>query len=318
MTIDAEILSLAAMAHEVGLPRDFTGRAPGEVRAAFAAVAMPMPEVALARVEDLEVDGAAGMLPARLYVPRAGARDALVFFHGGGFVLGDLDGHDDLCRRLAVGADSTVLSVAYRLAPEHPFPAAPEDAFAAVCWTHAHAEHLGLDAHTIGVAGDSAGGALAAVASQLAADRGGPPLAVQLLLYPVADHDFERASYRSNADAPFLTRAQMSWFWEHYAADPRDRLDPRASPLRAAALAGLPPTVVATAEHDVLADEGAAYAAALAAAGVPVVHRHFPGLVHGFASLAPFACAARDAFDTVVSDLRMARTRHFRVRETDD
>lgn len=310
MTIDAEILALAALAEEVGLPRDFDGRAPDEVRAAFAAISMPMPEVTLARVEDLEVDGAAGALPGRRYVPREGARDALVFFHGGGFVLGDLDQHDDLCRRLALGADCVVLSVGYRLAPEHPFPAAPEDAFAALCWAHANAAALGVDAGAIGVAGDSAGGALAAVAAGLAASRGGPPLARALLLYPVTDHDLARASYRSNVDAPFLTAAQMRWFWEHYAPDPAQRLDPRASPLRAASFAGLPPTVVATAGHDPLADEGAAYAAALARAGGVVVHRHFPALVHGFASLAPFAAAARDAFDEVVSELRMVRTRH--------
>ena len=266
-----------------------------------------MPEHPLARVEDLSVDGAAGALPARLYAPRPDARDALVFFHGGGFVLGGLDQHDDLCRRLATASDSVIVSVDYRLAPEQPFPAAPEDAYAAVCWVHARARELGVDPRAIGVAGDSAGGALAAVVAQLAFARGGPPLAVALLLYPVTDHDLGRDSYVANAEAPFLTSAQMGWFWDHYAPDPRDRLDPRASPLRAPSLAGLPPTVVATAGHDPLADEGAAYAAALAEAGVVVVHRRFAGLVHGFASLAPFAAAARNAFEEVARDVRALR-----------
>ena len=195
-----------------------------------------------------------------------------MFFHGGGYVIGDVDTHDNQCRMLCREAEAVVLSVGYRLAPEHPFPAAPEDCFAATRWAAEHVDRLGGDAGRIAVAGDSAGGNLAAVVALMARDAGGPALAAQLLIYPGTDFAGGYPSETENAEGFFLTRADMEWFREQYLAG-ADPSDPRLSPIAAPDLSGLPPAVVATAEFDPLRDQGDAYARALEEAGVPVIAR---------------------------------------------
>ena len=257
-------------------------------------------------VEDVELPGPAGPLPARVYRPEAaaGALPTIVYFHGGGWVIGDLDTHDDQCRRICSATNAVVLSVGYRLAPEHPFPAAPDDCLAATRWAAEHVAELGGDAGRIAVAGDSAGGNLAAVVAQAARDAGGPPLAAQLLIYPGVD--FSGSGYPSrdeNATGYFLTREDMEWFAGHYVAEPH-RTDPRASPILADDLSGLPPAVVVTAEFDPLRDEGEAYADALERAGVTVVRRRYGGLIHGFFDLCALSPAAAGAVAEVCADLR--------------
>jgi acetyl esterase/lipase len=250
----------------------------------------------VAAVRDLQVDGAAGPLRARHYAPIPSGRPEplIVFFHGGGFVLGDLESHDTPCRLLAHHAGAHVLSVDYRLAPEHRFPAAAEDARAALSWAHAHAAGLGADAHRVAVSGDSAGGNLAAVAAWQAARDGGPAPALQVLLYPATEFADRSRSHDLFERGFFLTREDMDWFAEQYAgaADPAD---PRLSVLRADDLEGLPPALVVTAGFDPLRDEGEAYAARLREAGVPVLVRRFPGLIHGFINMTGVSRTARDA-----------------------
>jgi acetyl esterase len=246
-------------------------------------------------VRDLTVDGAAGPLRARLYspLPGGGKRALVVFFHGGGWVVGDLDTHDQPCRLLARYADVHVLSVDYRLAPEHPFPAAAEDAVASFAWAVAHAAELGADASRVAVAGDSAGGNLAAVVAQVTRDTGVTQPVAQLLLYPGADGSVSRPSKALFAEGFFLTRKQMDWYWDTYRAD-APSTDQRLSPLLNPDLSGLAPAVLTTAAFDPLRDEGEAYAAALRAAGSTVVLRRAPGLVHGYFSRTGISRASLD------------------------
>ena len=248
-------------------------------------------------VGDLEIEGEV-RLRARHYAPIApgGPQPLLVFLHGGGFVFGDLDTHDGLCRLLCRHTGAHVLAVDYRLAPEHPFPAAVEDASAALGWALANAELLGADPLRVGVGGDSAGGNLAAVACQLAAHAGGPQPAMQLLIYPVTDFTARRRSRELFGEGFFLTNAHMDWFDAQYLGVNRaSASDPRASPLLAADLSGLAPALVVTASFDPLRDEGEEYAQALLAAGSQVTLRRFPGLIHGFASAAGVSRSCRDA-----------------------
>lgn len=268
------------------------------------------------RLVDTTFPGPAGPVRLRLTAPAdPGPLPALVYFHGGGFVVGSLNSHDNLCRTLTNAAGVAVVSVDYRLAPEHPFPAAVEDATAAVAWLAdpANAAALGLDPARLAVGGDSAGGNLAAVVARRARDRGGPRLALQVLLYPVVDCDLDTPSYRENAAGYMLTRDAMAWYWSQYVPDPARRSDPDAAPLRADDLAGLPPALVVTAGYDVLRDEAEAYARRLAAAGVPVRLARHPGMIHGFlrrhalfdagrAALAEVAAALRDALAGPAAD----------------
>ncbi len=264
----------------------------------------------VARIENRTVPGPAGEIPVRIYAPVGTAPfPVLVYFHGGGWVIGNLDTHDGICRSLANRVGCLVVSVDYRLAPEHRFPAAPEDCYAATRWLAEHAGSLGGDKGRIAVGGDSAGGNLAAVVALMARDRGGPKLAFQLLVYPATDTDFETRSYRENSEGYFLTRADMVWFWNHYAPRDEDRRNPYAAPLRAASLRGLPPALVITAEFDPLCDDGNAYAARLREDGVPVRLSQQDGLIHGFfqmgavidrgrASVDEASRALKDAFAT--------------------
>jgi acetyl esterase/lipase len=235
----------------------------------------------VASVRDITIPSAAGGMPARVYSPSSSAPGVVVYYHGGGWVVGSLNSWDACCRSLAVASGCDVVSVEYRLAPEHVFPAATDDAFEALTWV---ASPDGPAAgRPIVVAGDSAGGNLALVSALRARDGGGPALALQLLVYPVADSDLDRRSYHEyDGDEFIVNRGDMVWFWDHYAPDPAVRVNPHASPLRAADLSGLPPAYVITAEHDPLRDEGFDCADRLRAARVPVEHRHFGSQIHGF------------------------------------
>lgn len=232
----------------------------------------------------------------------------VVYFHGGGFASGNLDTHDNICRRLAASAQALVVAVDYRLAPEHPFPAPVEDAVAAVSILQQRAAELGVDPTRIAVAGDSAGANLATVAARLLRDAGphAPTIVHQLLFYPVTDAACNTASYRELTDAPILTSALMQWFWRQYLAHPEDGNDERASPLRSKDLSNLPPATVITAGFDPLRDEGEAYALALAAAGNSVTLRRWPGQFHGFASLLGSMDAADQALAFAAGQLRQA------------
>ena len=253
--------------------------------------------VPLARVEDMSIPGPAGDIPVRLYAAgHDGLRPALIYFHGGGFVFGNLDTHDAVCRALAKESGAVLISVDYRLSPEHKFPAAVEDSYAATKWVAANAERLGIDVHRIAVGGDSAGGNLATVIAMRCRDAGGPALALQLLLYPVTDmSSFETASHRELGEGYFLTRAAMEWFSGHYLASADQKRNPEVSPLLAPDLSGLPPAVVITAEFDPLRDEGEAYAARLQQAGVSVTAKRYPGMIHGFISMHGMLAGGRTA-----------------------
>ncbi|TDD35889.1 alpha/beta hydrolase [Nonomuraea terrae] len=251
------------------------------------------PEVA--RVEDVSIsadDG--GSFPARVLTPEGDPRGVIVYYHGGGWVIGAVDEFDTLGRLLAHRTGCTVVLVGYRLAPEHRYPTAARDAYAALLWTAATMPGL-----PIVVAGDSAGGNLSAVVARRARDEGGPAIALQVLVYPVTDCDLDNASYRDPDNQLMLTRDTMVWFWDHYAPDPAARAHPDASPLRADDLSGLPPAVVLTAEHDVLRDEGEAYAERLREAGVPVEFQRFDGQMHGFFTMVNMLPASATALETV-------------------
>jgi acetyl esterase len=282
--------------------------APAEARQMFEKMRVPVPGEPVARVEDRAIRGPAGEIPVRVYVPGNAAQPApaIAFFHGGGWVIGSLDTHDNTCRALANRARAAVVSVDYRLAPEHRFPAAAEDCYAATCWIAENGGALGVDGARLAVAGDSAGGNLAAVVSLMARDRGGPALRHQALVYPVADPDFERASYRENAEGYLLTRAAMQWFWDHYVPDEARRSDPYVAPLRAANLAGVAPATVVTAEYDPLRDEGEAYAARLRDAGVATTLTRYDGQIHGFVGLFEVFDQGKAALGEIASALRNA------------
>jgi acetyl esterase len=269
----------------------------------------------VASVADLEIDGDHGTaLSARHYAPpeTGGPHPLLVYYHGGGFTYGDLDTHDGVCRILCRHGGAHVIAVDYRLAPEHPFPAAVEDARAALDWGFANATRLGADPTRIGVGGDSAGGNLAAVVSGLAARDGGPAPALQLLIYPVTDMTMRHRSRELFADGFLLTDAEMDWFEDNYLGRERTQAgDPRASPLVAEDLSGLPPAFVVTAAFDPLRDEGEAYAQALQQAGTPVTLRRFPGFIHGFVNAAGVSRTARDALVEIAGVTRgMFATAH--------
>ena len=241
---------------------------------------------AVGATRDAAIPGADGQpMRLRFYVPPdapAGPLPTLVFFHGGGWVIGDLDTHDGTCRSLTVASGCQVVAVDYRRAPEAKFPAAPRDAYAALQWLVAHAQECRIDVARVAVGGDSAGGNLAAAVTLMARDRGGPALAFQLLVYPVTHHAFDTPSYDQYADGFLLSRSMMKWFWNHYLPDPASGRDPLASPLLAPDLRGLPPALLITAECDPLCDESEAYGRRLAEAGVPVEFRRYDGVLHAF------------------------------------
>lgn len=307
MALDPQVKAFLDQMAALGTPALNT-LSPTDARKAFDLLAQlpggltPEP---VAKVEDRLIPGPAGRIRLRVYTPQGQAPfPVLVFFHGGGFVIGSIESHDELCRALTNGVGCVVVSVDYRLAPEHKFPAAVEDCYAATTWVSQNAKDIGADSTHIAVGGDSAGGNLAAVVALIAKDSGRLPLSFQLLMYPTTDAAMSMPSVRENADGYFLTRADMVWFLSLYLRDDADRDNPRVSPLRAHTFHGLPPALVITAEFDPLRDEGEAYAAKLREAGVKVTSTRYGGMIHGFVSM-PFD-QGKKAKQEVVSALRSA------------
>ena len=260
----------------------------------------------LERVEDLSVRGPGGDVPVRLYATgNGGFRPALVYFHGGGFVFGNLDTHDAVCRAIAKHSGAVVISVDYRLAPENKFPAAVEDSYAATIWVARNAASLGIDSERISVGGDSAGGNLATVVAMRCRNAGGPALASQVLIYPVTDvSSLETDSHREFAEGYFLTRAAMDWFTGHYIPSTDSARHPEVSPLLAPDLGGLPPALIITAEFDPLRDEGAAYAQRLQQGGVRTLYRCHPGMIHLFYGMRGLIAYGSVAFAQMGADIR--------------
>jgi acetyl esterase len=257
---------------------------------------------AMQEVRDLQAPGQAGPIGVRIYRPIGHRRDALVFFHGGGFVTGGIDVTDRQCRRIAADSHRIVCSVGYRLAPEHPFPAAIEDAMAGLRWVAAEAPTLGIDHGAIAVGGDSAGGTLAAAVTQLARDAGGPSIEAQVLIYAGLDASRTYPSEVELSDAPILNARDVAWSLEHYLSSEEERRDPRVSPMLSS-LHGLPPALILVGEYDPLRDEGEAYAAALRAAGNEVVLRRYTRQPHGFLLLGRLSSQSGRAFRDIAAFL---------------
>jgi acetyl esterase len=285
MTLDPQIAGIID-ALDVGFPPVHTmsgAQARSTIRSRFVAAADPE---MVGEVRDAHVHGPAGDIAVRIYRPVAasGPVPTVVYAHGGGFVFCDLDSHDGLCRSFTNLIPAVVVSVAYRLAPEYPWPAGAEDVFAVSQWAARNADALGGDASRIIVGGDSAGGHIAATVALMARDRGAPALAAQLLLYPMIAPNFDNESYRLFGEGYYNPRPALQWYWDQYVPSPADRGHPYAAPL-SADLSGLPPAVLVTAGHDPLRDEGIAFGDALRDAGVPTTHRHYEGGVHGFMTM---------------------------------
>jgi acetyl esterase len=282
---------------------------PGEARRAYRAsrAALAGAPARVEEIREVSIPGPSGPLRARLYRPggAGSAPPGLVYFHGGGFIYGDLDTHDVACRGIAQATPCVVVSVDYRLAPEHRFPAAVEDAFAATAWIAANGAALGIDPARLVVAGDSAGGNLAAVTALMARDAGGPSLSMQVLIYPTTDFAEEAESVARLAEGYLLTRESIRWVKRNYLRDERDAVDWRASPLRAGDLSRLPAAYIITAGFDPLRDEGGAYAERLAQAGTAVTHECFEGQVHGFLLMGADMAAAGHAIQRIGQMLRM-------------
>jgi acetyl esterase len=287
MPLDAQTQELLEQMERQNDPHPHTMN-PLECRRFFRTSAMSSAEgEPIAHVEDRKIPGPAGSIPIRIYTPKGGGPfPMLVYFHGGGWVIGDLDNSDALCRSLANGAGCITVAVDYRLAPEHKFPAAPEDCYAATKWIAENARHFNGDHSRIAIGGDSAGGNLAAVVAQMIRDRGGPPLVLQMLLYPVTDLTADNQSLRENAEGYMLTILDLQWFINHYLSREEEKKHPLASPMLAADLRGLPQALVVTAEFDPLRDEGEQYGSRLKEAGVPATISRYKGTIHGFISLA--------------------------------
>ncbi|MGH7987848.1 MAG: alpha/beta hydrolase [Candidatus Binataceae bacterium] len=309
MELDPQMKALLDQLAAAG-GKPFHEMTPAQAREAiemlFHAFRSPTPPP-VGKVENRNIPGPNGEIPVRIYTPEgSGPFGALLYFHGGGWVVGTLDGYDEVCRNLTRGAGCVTVSVDYRLAPEYKFPAGPEDCYAATQWVAANARTLNVDAERLAVGGDSAGGNLAAVVAQMARDRGGPRLAHQLLIYPAIDAADDTPSQREfTQDGYILSRADMEWFWGHYLND-KDRANPYACPSRARSLAGLPPATVIIAEIDPLRDEGVNYADALGRAGVPASVKHYKGVCHGFVSLAGAVDAGKRAIADCCAGLRPA------------
>jgi acetyl esterase/lipase len=304
MPLDPQARAYLDRMRELGLP-GLGELPPEEARAvqdeAAAAVFGAVPDVAW---EDRSLPGPAGEIPVRVYGQSAEPAPVLVYFHGGGWVLGSLNTHHGVCATLAHLSGCVVCSVDYRMAPEHRFPAAVEEAWAVTRWVAEHPEDVGGRPGALAVGGDSAGGNLAAVCALKARDAG-VPITLQLLVYPVADADLETSTYREFADGYFLTRYSMQWFWDHYLPE-GDRFLPDASPLRAEDVSATAPALVITAEFDPLRDEGEAYARRLEEAGVPVTLSRYDGMIHGFYRMPAVMDKASEALAESAAALKAA------------
>jgi acetyl esterase len=294
VTLDPDAATVYKVFQESGRP-PYETVTPQEARELYlkgCQAASPEPPE-LASIAPLEIPSPHGAIPARVYTPqrrrdKSGLAPALVFFHGGGWVIGNLDTHDVACQKLAHEGEMIVIAVDYRLAPEHKFPAAVEDAITATQWIAANATRLGIDASRLAIGGDSAGGNLAAVVALSARETGGPAIAGQLLVYPATDFTMRYPSHSEPETSVLLTHSVIRWFRDHYLNGPADGDDWRASPARAKTLANLPAAYVLTAGADPLRDEGADYAQRMKDAGVAVTYRHFPGQFHGFFTMGKF------------------------------
>lgn len=307
--LDPDVLLVLDMIRLAGRP-PFEQLTPAEAREAYMksrAILQPEPEP-VAEARDLAAPGPHGPIPLRLYRPQGGAAPlpGLIYYHGGGWLLGGLDSHDVVCRRFANAARCVVVSVDYRMAPEHKFPAAVDDCAAATGWAIGQAAALGMDPARVAVGGDSAGGNLAAVMALMARDGALPRLAYQLLIYPATDMTMTTVSSQTVGPGVPLTSATMKWFIDHYMRGPEDRIDWRASPIRAASVAGTAPALVLTAAADPLRDEGIAYAARLEREGVRTTAIHLTDQIHGFLSMGKVIRAADTAIDMMAASLRRA------------
>ena len=310
MTLDDDAARVLELVRLSGRP-PFEAVSVAEARALFLGgreVFSPEPQP-VAETRDFAITGLQGhRLVLRLYRGAGTTRDmalpALVFFHGGGWVVGDLETHDTMCRHIANRAGCAVVAVDYRLAPEHKFPAAVKDCLAATEWLAENGDQLRIDRSRLAIGGDSAGGNLAAVVSLIARDRGTPKLRGQLLFYPALDFGMKQASYQRFAEGHLLTEATMRWFAEAYLRGPNDVGDWRVSPLRARDLSGLPPAYVLTAGYDPLCDEGIAYARRLQESAISVQHRHVGGQIHGFLLMGKIVRAADPALDDIADALK--------------
>lgn len=312
MPLDPKVAALIAAMQETFPPVDMTKsgtQVRQEIKAAGAQV-LPHTAEEVGGVEDREIPGPYGPIPVRHYRPLQPAAEPLplvVFFHGGGFVVCDLDSHDGVCRALANASGCAVVAVDYRLAPEHQFPMPVEDAYAATCWLADNAASLGCDPSRVAVVGDSAGGNVATVVAMMARDRGGPELALQALVYPMLDHANTTASHQQNGSGEYGLRSEeVMYYWGQYLADPADGANPYASPVRARDHSGMARCLVVTAEFDPLRDEGEAYAEQLRAAGVPVRLRRYPGMIHSFFSFLGVLDEAAELRDELAAELRDA------------
>ncbi len=307
MPLDPQAQDVLDLLAALGLPPNHTvspeqARENGKMRARAAG-----PEVI--KVEDRLIAGSGPAIPVRIYTPAGpGPFPVLVWFHGGGWVVGDLDSADGTARHLTVGAGCVTVSVDYRLAPETKFPGPADDCYDATVWAAQHAAQINGDPSRIAVGGDSAGSNLAAAVSLMARDRGGPALTFQLLVYPVTERNFTTVSYQQNAEGYLLSRAGMEWYWDHYLDDAAQALNPYAAPLQAKDFSNLPAALVITAEFDPLCDEGEAYAQRLQAAGVATTCSRYDGMIHGFFGMSAVLDKGKQAIDQAAAALRKAFT----------
>lgn len=306
MPLDPQAQAVLDMMAAAGLP-PYEQISVEEARARYNASQLGGKPEPVARVEDQQISGPEGPLRIRLYTPEGtGPFPVLVYFHGGGWVLGNIEGSDTLCRALTNAANCVVVSVDYHLAPEYKFPVPAEDCYAATQWVASNTAAFNGDETRIAVGGDSAGGNLAAAVCQMARDRSGPNLVYQLLIYPITGYIPNTPSYQENGEHYYLTRAGMVWFWNHYLGNEEGGKNPYAAPLQAQNLNGLPSTMVITAEYDPLRDEGELYANHLQEAGIPTTVIRYPGMIHGFVRMGGAIDQSKKAIDDIAQQLRLA------------
>ena len=306
MPLDPQVRQLLDSVAQANLP-PINSLSPAKARQQMIASSAALGESeAVGSIEDRTIPGSGGEIPIRIYKPAGEQLPIVVYYHGGGWVLGNLETHDGYCRALANASGAIVVSVDYRLAPEHKFPAAVEDAYDATCWVSENAIAIGGRSGPIAVAGDSAGGNLAAAVPLMARDRGGPSIGCQVLIYPITDHNVDTPSYQEFANDHLLTRDAMIWFWNENCESDTDRNHSFLSPLRAKDLSGLPSALVITAGYDPLRDEGEAYAEKLRQAGVAVALTRYDGMIHGFTRRFDLLDKAHEALNEVADAIKAA------------